>query len=89
MNNRSFKANDIKERTIALNLVMCDKKCKHQDDGYCTVKECRARNLDENCPYFEEEKKGVAVEFPQREPIEEIPSIMPDLPTTLPQQRLL
>lgn len=70
-----------------MNLVMCDKKCRYQDDGYCTVKECKPSNFDENCPYFEE--KGVTIEFPQRDPIEGIPSIIPDMPTTLPQKRLL
>ena len=68
---------------------MCDKKCKFQDDGYCTVKECKSKSSKETCPYFEEEKKGLSVELPIPKPIEEIPSLMPDLPSTLPQQRLL
>ena len=72
-----------------MNLVMCDKKCKHQDEGYCKVKECKRNNVNETCPYFEEKKTGVTVEFPQKDPIEEIPSIMPDMPIIQPQQKLL
>ena len=74
---------------MTLNLVMCDKKCKFQDDGYCMVKECKPNKSNETCPYFEEKKKSVTVEMPTKEPIEEIPSLLPDFPATLPQQRLL
>lgn len=72
---------------IVLNLVMCDKKCKHQEDGYCKVKECSLNSLSESCPHFEE-KSGVTIEFPHREPIEEVPTLKPDLPIQ-PQQRPL
>ena len=53
------------------------------------VKECKPNKSNETCPYFEEEKKGVAVEMPVNRPIEEVPSLLPDLPTTQPQQKLL
>lgn len=53
------------------------------------VKECKPKNSNETCPYFEEKKKGVSVEMPLPKPIEEVPPLMPDLPSTLPQQRLL
>ena len=90
MNNSRFNAKDIVEKgRLALNLVMCDKKCKFQDDGYCMVKECKPGNSNETCPYYQEKKKGLAVEMPVNDPIEEVPSMLPDLPTTLPQQRLL
>ena len=59
---------------------MCDKKCKHQEDGYCTVTECSLNSLSGNCPHFEEEKRGITIEFPNREPLEEVPPLMPDLP---------
>ncbi len=63
-----------------MNLVMCDKKCKHQEDGYCKVKECNLNSISENCPHFEEKKSGITIEFPHREPIEEVPPLTPDLP---------
>lgn len=66
---------------------MCDKKCKHQEDGYCKVTECSLNSLSENCPHFEE-KSGITIEFPQREPVEEIPHLLPDLPIQ-PQKKLL
>ena len=53
------------------------------------VKECKPNNSNESCPYFEEKRKGVAVEMPVNEPIEEVPSLLPDLPITQPQQRPL
>lgn len=53
------------------------------------VKECKPGNSNETCPYYQEKKKGLAVEMPVNDPIEEVPSMLPDLPTTLPQQRLL
>ena len=53
------------------------------------VEECKPHNFKENCPYFEEKKKGVSVEMPIPTTIEEVPSVMPDFPAIPPKQRLL
>lgn len=67
-----------------MNLVMCDKKCKHQEDGYCKVEGCSIHNTNEICPYYEAEKpskeSNITIEFPERKTIQEIPQIMPEIP---------
>lgn len=80
------------ERKIDLNLVMCDRKCLHQEEGYCKVSRCSINDANGVCPYYEAQKEtkkgGITIEFPERKVAEEIPAVCPDLPT-LPEQKLL
>ena len=50
---------------MGMNLIMCDKNCKHQSDGYCQADGCKPTAKNSECLYFEERetpKMSITVE---------------------------